>query len=305
MRKSMKNYPFVSIIIPAYNCADMIGECIESLLAQDYPNDRYEIIVVDNDSSDNTAEVIKQYAVKYVLEKKTHTSYAARNTGARRAKGELLAFCDADQTAENQWLSALVRGLQNGYAGVAGPMLGKVDSRGAVADYARSEATFRPAEHETDIELAPTGNVLYRRAVFEQLNGFFEQALSGADYDFSMRVVRELGLNIRYIPDAIVHHRSRVTLRRLLKHEARIAFGWEWVLQRHHKQRATMLRLVTGLLKRCIISTIAAAVTFVQIPFRPGRSVKMRIILIGTLMAGANFYGKIRYRIGGRISRNW
>jgi len=301
----MKKYPLVSIIIPAYNCAGMIGECIESLVAQDYPNDRYEIIVVDNDSSDNTAEVIKQYAVKYVLENTTHTSYAARNTGARRASGELLAFCDADETAEKQWLSALICGLENGYAGVAGPMLGKVDSRGAVAHYARSEATFRPAEYTTDIELAPTGNVLYRRAVFEQLNGFFEHALSGSDYDFSIRVVREQGLKIRYIPDAIVHHRSRVTLRRLLKHEARIAFGWEWVRQRHHKQRAGTLRLVTGLLKRCIVSTIAAAATFVQIPFRPGMSLKVRIILIGMLMAGANVYGQIRYRIGSPISRNW
>ena len=68
-------------------------------------------------------------------------------------------------------------------------MLGKVDTQGAVAHYACREATSRPAECETDTELAPTGNVLYRRTVYEQLNGFVEDALTGADCDFSLRMI--------------------------------------------------------------------------------------------------------------------
>ena len=101
-------------MVPVYNGESMIGKCIESLWNQDYPKDRYEIIIVDNDSKDGTAEVIKRYPAKYVLEDKIHTSYGARNTGARHAKGELRAFCDADETAEKQWLKTLVAGLADG-----------------------------------------------------------------------------------------------------------------------------------------------------------------------------------------------
>lgn len=91
--------PFVSVIVPVYNSEDMIGECIEALLDQDYPKDRYEVIIVDNDSTDGTAEVIKRYPVKYVLEAEVHTSYAVENAGIRHARREAFGFCAAGHVA--------------------------------------------------------------------------------------------------------------------------------------------------------------------------------------------------------------
>lgn len=100
--------PFVSVIVPVYNAEGMVGDCIESLLNQDYPKDRYEIIIVDNDSTDGTAEVIRRYPVKYMMEREMHTCFAAEDTGARASRGELLAFCDSDETATPSRVRTLV-----------------------------------------------------------------------------------------------------------------------------------------------------------------------------------------------------
>ena len=100
----MNNQPFISIIVPVYNGENIIGACLKSLLAQDYPKDKYEVIAVDNNSKDKTADIIKEYSVHYLFESKVQGSYAARNTGVRHAKGEILAFTDADCVADKGWL---------------------------------------------------------------------------------------------------------------------------------------------------------------------------------------------------------
>ncbi len=104
---------FVSIIVPAYNAQKTIQKCITSLLNLDYPMDKYEIIIVDNNSTDKTAELIKSYSrVTYANEKIQGRSYT-RNTGAVIAKGELLAFIDADVFLDKDWLKNLVKNFQN------------------------------------------------------------------------------------------------------------------------------------------------------------------------------------------------
>ena len=103
------NLPFASVIVPVYNGESMIAECIESLLSQDYPKDKYEIIVVDNNSNDHTPDIVKKYPVKYTMETRIQSSYAARNTGVKYAEGEALIFFDADQIATQNWLKNLMQ----------------------------------------------------------------------------------------------------------------------------------------------------------------------------------------------------
>lgn len=102
------SHVIVSIIVPAYNAQKTINKCIQSLLMLDFPKDQYEIIVVDNNSNDSTAELIKSHPhVIYVKESIQGRSYA-RNTGAKISKGELLAFIDADVFLEEAWLTHMV-----------------------------------------------------------------------------------------------------------------------------------------------------------------------------------------------------
>jgi len=90
----MTGMPMVSVIVPAFNAEHTIGDCLEALLAQDYPPERLEIIAVDNRSTDRTAAVMCQHPVRVVAERRVQSSYAARNTGLAAAR----AACSASPT---------------------------------------------------------------------------------------------------------------------------------------------------------------------------------------------------------------
>ena len=292
--------PFVSVIVPVYNAEDMVGDCVESLLSQDYPKDRYEIIVVDNDSTDGTAEVIRRYPVQYLLEAATHTSYAARNTGARKARGELLAFCDADETAGPAWIRSLVAALGEGYGGSAGPMLPAPHEKTLFMSYAAADANPHHFDAPADIRAAVTGNVMYRRSVFEKLGGF-DPELSGADLTFSRRILSELGLKVRFTPDAFVYHKPRTTLIKLLKHEARDAYGGE---SSHRHRPRPMLPILWWALVRLLKNAVVAAVTL-PLVWRAEFRRKFFWAVMNILLVFANLYGKIRYRLGAGLPRHW
>lgn len=297
--------PFISVIVPVYNGEATICQCVESLLAQDYPRDRFEVIIADNGSNDSTASLLDRYPVRFVSANRRQTPYAARNDGARLSMGEMLAFCDADEIAAPDWLHRLVEAVPDGYGGAAGAIIGRLTDRGAVADFATQEATFWKGDQPNDIRLAPTGNVLYRRDVFDKLGGFREDTLTGADYDFSLRVVRQLGQRIRYVPDAVVWHHHRATLRKLLKHEARIAFGREWVSQRHGDPRRSLTRIMARLITRFAKSGAVAALAILRAPWRRASWSRAGFILIGPLMVAANAYGRLRYRLNRNVPRDW
>ena len=94
----MKN-PTVSVIIPTYNRAHLVGRAIKSVLNQTYRD--FEIIVVDDGSTDNTKDIIKEFQkkdkrIKYIPYEKNKGGSAARNTGIKAAKGEYIAFLDSD-----------------------------------------------------------------------------------------------------------------------------------------------------------------------------------------------------------------
>jgi glycosyltransferase involved in cell wall biosynthesis len=299
--------PFVSVIVPVFNRRDVVGECIDALLGQDYPLQDYEVIIVDNDSTDSTPEVIRRYPVRHVVEKTVRTSYGARNAGARCARGDLLAFCDADQIASRSWLSTLVAALPDGYAGVGGPQVPLAHEDGVVAQFGAHEATFSPSDAETDIEEATAGNVLYRRKVFDQMGGFSLETPTLADFDLSLRIVHELGMRIRYAPGAVQYHRVRAKLTSLLKHEARFGYAHEWLCRRGWRKAADgpMGALLAGLALRTAKSAAAACVAAVRAPFLVGGTTKLRTISLGLLMVWANAYGRLVFRLGRRLPQGW
>ncbi len=121
---AMKELPFVSVIIPTCNRADYISLTIDSFLKQSYPGNLYEIIICDNDSTDNTKEVVESYSkkngekIRYLFEKRQGLHYA-RNYAAQNAKGELLYYTDDDTIADINLLSELVKVFENDEIGCA------------------------------------------------------------------------------------------------------------------------------------------------------------------------------------------
>jgi glycosyltransferase involved in cell wall biosynthesis len=106
----MTNTPLVSIIIPAFNVADCIKECLDSTISQDYDN--YEVLIVDDGSTDGTLEICRNYAKKYshvrVISKINKGVNFARRDGFSASKGALVAFLDADDVIGKQFISHLV-----------------------------------------------------------------------------------------------------------------------------------------------------------------------------------------------------
>lgn len=99
--------PFVSVIVPVYNGEQTVVQCVEFLLAQDYPKDPLEIIFVDNKSNDHTCAILQPYVesgkILLLSEANVLNAYGAHNTGIRSTKGGILAFTEADCEAEPEW----------------------------------------------------------------------------------------------------------------------------------------------------------------------------------------------------------
>jgi len=96
--------PFITVIIPFFNAEQYIEKCIQSLLAQSYSQDSYEIIMINNNSTDASSAIVQRYPEITALEEKKQGSYAARNLGILRAKGEIIAFTDSDCVPHVDWL---------------------------------------------------------------------------------------------------------------------------------------------------------------------------------------------------------
>lgn len=107
----------LSIIVPVYNVADYLPKCLDSLLAQDFPQNEYEIIVVNDGSTDNSGEIAQQYADKYanitLVNQANQGLSGARNTGIKQAKGDYIQFVDSDDYLEENVLGGLMKQVED------------------------------------------------------------------------------------------------------------------------------------------------------------------------------------------------
>lgn len=98
-------FSYFSVIIPVYNGTENIDTCLKALINQDYPKDKYEIVVVNDGSTDNTAEIVSRYPIRLINLNANKGRIVARNIGAKAAKYETLVFNDVRVIPERQLLS--------------------------------------------------------------------------------------------------------------------------------------------------------------------------------------------------------
>lgn len=230
------NEPSVSVIVPVFNGASTIAGCIESLLAVDYPRDRFELLIVDNCSTDATRSILARYPVRVVEEREVQSSYAARNRGADASRSEYLVFTDADCIVERGWLRALVRALQPPEVGGVAGGIEAFPGESAVERYQAPRAirAERAFAHQF-LPFAQTANAAFKRTVFSKIGGFDPAIIYGGDLDFSWRMQRETGLRLVFEPTAIVRHRHRTTHRGLFRLYEKNAIAY-CLLAQHHEQ---------------------------------------------------------------------
>jgi GT2 family glycosyltransferase len=211
----------VSVIVVCWNSAEVLGRCLDQLFAQDYPN--VEIIVVDDGSSDHTLEVAeaaqRRGGLAIVRSRRNRGCPHARNLGLRQAKGEIVAFIDADGFATPSWLRKVVDAFEAEPAagGVAStvfvdsnPMVlngagGTVNRQGWAADLSMSES-YESAEIDSEV-LYPMGcGMALRRSAVERVGPFDDRMLNYYDdVDYGVRLWRA-GYRVIVAPDAWIDH---------------------------------------------------------------------------------------------------
>lgn len=231
----MTNTPFVSIVIPTYNRSASLQQTVDSFLEQTYPRDRWELILVDNASTDDTASVIAAIAAAEAnvnaLSEKRRGAHHARNSGALAARGDILYFTDDDMIAEPNLLETIVTGFVEGsnVGSVTGRVLPRWDTEPPVwvLEYCKNALLSL-------LDLGPQLIVLEEdpgvyschqavlREAFIAAGGFNPDTNAGeftGDNETGLNLkIKALGYRFAYVGTSVTHHMipaSRLTQRYL------------------------------------------------------------------------------------------
>lgn len=200
--------PDVSVIIPARNNAHTIGAQLAALRRQRY-EDAWEVIVVDNGSSDATCEVVRAYQhampnLVLVTDGRIPTAGYARNAGAAAARGKRFLFCDADDVVADDWLRSMAQALRQ-HEFVVGRVEVKQLNSGVEEDFGNNGLNDRLLNF---LPYAIGCNFGVTRRGFERVGGFATNYQKCADVEFSWRL-QLAGFALVEVPEAVVHYRYR------------------------------------------------------------------------------------------------
>jgi GT2 family glycosyltransferase len=229
--------PRVSVVVCTYNGGRTLEQCLRSLQDLDYPD--YEVIVVDDGSTDNTRAILEHFPDVHAIHQPNRGLSAARNVGLGAATGAIVAYTDSDCFADADWLTHLVCQLErSGAAAVGGPNLTPEDGRLAACVAAAPGQPTHVLESDQVAEHIPGCNMAFRRNALLAINGFDPQyRKAGDDVDVCWRL-QQAGLWITFAPGASVWHHRRQNPRAYLRQQAGYGEA-EALLQFKHPDRFT------------------------------------------------------------------
>jgi O-antigen biosynthesis protein len=212
------DWPRVSVVICTYNGRQTIRDCMEGLARLRYPN--FEVIVIDDGSTDGTAEIVREYDVQLVSTENRGLSHA-RNLGLELATGEIIAYTDDDAFPDPHWLYYLAHTFKTSdYAAVGGPNL-PPDGDGRVAR-AVANAPGGPTHvllSDCEAEHIPGCNMAFRTSLLRAIGGFDPQfRTAGDDVDVCWRI-QQAGWKVGFHAAALVWHHRRKTIRAYWKQQ--------------------------------------------------------------------------------------
>jgi cellulose synthase/poly-beta-1,6-N-acetylglucosamine synthase-like glycosyltransferase len=217
--------PRISVVVPVRNGEESIGACISTLLACNYPAEDREILVVDNGSSDGTAEAIRSYPVTYLFEPARGVSNA-RNRGIAAARGEIVAFIDGDCTVVGEWLTEIARPFEDpGVGCVAGELENLPPQSAAERQAERMLGRWQRFAVNSNPPYAITANAAFRRSVFDEI-GRFDPAMPRAqDVELGRRFHQRSELRVAFSPSAVARHRHTTTAAHFFRQQLGWAYG--------------------------------------------------------------------------------
>jgi len=235
----------VSVVLIAHNITEKIDSSLNSVLNQDFVD--YEVVVVDDGSTDNTAEKVKRYPVTLVRQKNEGVP-AARNAGARVSKGDVIIFLDGDCVVQSDFIEKMVEPFQKpkismtqGYIDIANP--GSLVAR---LIFMKARYLFQNLEY---LDFAWGGCIAVRSSLFRQLGGFNTRWKHSEDKELSRRILKQ-GYAIYLVKEAKFLHPFVESLFKHLSRHARTAREMtRWVISTkryttQHTNSAEYFRLI-------------------------------------------------------------
>jgi glycosyltransferase involved in cell wall biosynthesis len=288
--------PLVSVIVPVYGGLELLRACLRQLVAQSWPAERREILVVDNHPTPCVARALGATPGARVIEEAAPGSYAARNAGIREARGELLAFTDADCLPAPDWIEQAVAALEarpdTGFVGGAVELFARDPQHPTGAELYDLVRGFDQERYLARKRFLPTANLVVRRRVMEEV-GLFDACLrSGGDADWGERA-SAAGMHGAVVPGAVVRHPARHTLAEVCRKAARVAGG---NLQRgRHALWAD--------LARCVLPELHQALRYAARPKLRGPRQRLAVAGVRVLTGYVKSWERMRIRLGGRPRR--
>ncbi|VEP18897.1 conserved hypothetical protein [Hyella patelloides LEGE 07179] len=299
----MKNTPLVSVIIPVYNDAERLEKCLAALEEQTYPQNLYEVIVVDNASDKSIVEIVNRYQQASATYEAQPGSYAARNRGISVAKGEIFAFTDSDCIPDLNWLELGINTLINTpNCGIVG---GKVElfykdlERLSAVELYESYGAFTQQQNIEQFHFCVTANLFTFKSVFDKVGTFNQKLKSNGDREWSHRVHNN-EYQLFYNELVIVHHPARFSLRQIYQKCLRTVGGQEEINQKSYDSKLFKidLELILGFLPPikyyARVFSVKKKYSFIE---------KIKIILVFSVLKYAAQIERLKVRMGGDSKR--
>ena len=223
-RQNEEHLPMVTVVVPMRDEENFIGECLDSLIQQDYPLDRMEVLVVDGMSEDNSRSIVleksRQHDFIRLLDNPKRIAPAALNVGLRNAAGDIIIRLDAHHYTASDFISKNVTHLsKTGVDCVGGPIctvsrsfVGKTISMAMSCPFGVGNSHFRYSQKEQFVDTVT--NPAYHREVFERVGYFNEALVRNQDIDFNYRL-RQSGGKILLTPEVRSYYYPRSSLKGL------------------------------------------------------------------------------------------
>jgi glycosyltransferase involved in cell wall biosynthesis len=231
----------VSVVIPIYNEEKTIEKTIRSLLHQNYRG-KFEIIVVDSESTDKTVEIVKNFLKKSKKIKlffiKDRNIAKARNVGIKNSRGEIIAFIDAGRIAPKNWMKKIVEILEDkNIEGVGGGfrLLNK-SNLNVFEKFTALDKIYRTESKRKYVDIVCTGNAAFRKKAITGIGGFDEKfAKRGENSDFCYRMVENNG-KILASPDIFVYYNDSYDIKKFLKEHFLNGYYHLFLYLKHNKK---------------------------------------------------------------------
>lgn len=225
---------FVSLIIPCRNEEGFIGQCLDSIIANDYPRDLLEVLVVDGVSEDGTRGIVEGYAGKYAfihpLDNPKRTTPSALNIGIAHAKGEVIMRMDAHSTLNREYISRCVKVLHEDEADNVGglweifprrnTLVGKAIARSLSHLFGVGNAHYRIGDVKGPTQVDTVPFFCCKKDLFHKVGLFNEDLERGQDMEFNLRL-KKAGSRTLLVPDIVSYYYARSDMKSFWKHNWR------------------------------------------------------------------------------------